>query len=83
MLIVTLAAPLGVLCSYLAFLCLYRRQRKLGAVLALFAILFLSATLVAGGVMIFAREYLQQDQLSFVHSLDESHPETAPRQAPR
>ena len=83
MLIVLLAAPLGVLCSYLAFLFLCRRQRKIGAVLALLAFLLLSTTLVAGGVMIFAREHLQQEQLPFVHSLDERHPGTAPRQAPR
>lgn len=59
MLIVMLSAPLGVLCCYLAFLCICRRQHKVAVVLALCAALFLGVTVAISGFMIYAREGLK------------------------
>jgi len=69
-LIFLLTAPLGVLCCYLAFLCWWRRQRRVAAVLALFAVLFLGISVAISGFVIFARNQLKNERLDFSsHSL--------------
>lgn len=82
MLIVLLSAPLGVLCCYLAYICLCQRQRKVAAVLVLFATMFLGATLLAGGAMIFARKQLQEQELEqYTPGLPDADTESREREA--